>query len=378
MIRFKIFNITYLIIAVVFAGCNNPTTVNEDSATETENSDLIKISNEQMAANNMEIGGPTVQYIEDYVNCNGYITAPPNGIAQVSTQISGLVESINFSIGDYVKKGQTLCKLSSNEFIILQQSFAETSIQLKKLKSDYERSKILVDENIGAQKNLIAIESQYNIQKVKYNSLKLRLELLNLDISKIENGHLYSSFPLTAPISGYVTKSNVVLGEFIEQQENLFELVDTDNLHLQLFVFENNIAKMSLGQNIIFNSLNETNTNHTAVLTSIGKSIDEESKTILCIAKINENENSNFVNRTYVEAKIVINKYEVKALPNEAIFKSGNDYFVFTIEKTDEEFKYLKKQKISVGRTSDKYTELINMDDLDKVVIKGVYNLQTD
>ncbi|MEA1898807.1 MAG: efflux RND transporter periplasmic adaptor subunit, partial [Bacteroidota bacterium] len=191
-------------------------------------------------------------------------------------------------------------------------------------------------------------------------------------------GELYSEFSITAPIDGYITNLNIMLGQFIEQQKSLIKIIDVNQLQLQLSVFENDLKELNIGQNIKFYSLGRPNTIHYARLSSVGKTINLESKTIQCIAKINNEDGFSFINNSYIEARIIINQREAKALPNEAILKSGKDYYVFIVEKSDKQIYYFRKVKVNIGSVSNEFTEIIAGEGLTKVVTNGVYNLQTN
>ncbi len=368
--------ILFLITIFLTIGCASPEVA--DEAESNQSGELIQITQQQFEAENMEIGEISMQLFEETITCNGYIVAPPNGMAQISTQISGIVESIHYSIGNYVKKGQVLCRLASNDLIILQQDFAETSVNLKKLKADWERSKALYEEKIGAEKDYLAIESNYQITKANYLTLKLRLENLDLDVAKIEAGEFYGTFPIMAPINGYITDRQIVLGQFIEQQKQLMEIVDVNQLRLQLSVFESDMKHIEAGQNVQFGTVGESSILHTATITSIGKTINMETKTIKCIAKIDKTEAFQLINNTYIEAQISVDQSSAKALPSEAILKSGQYYYVLVLQNSDSENYYLRKVEVKVGRISNGFTEVIDGESLTKVVTKGVYNLMQE
>lgn len=375
--RGKYFSRILFLITLIFAiGCVG--TEVSDEAESDPSDELMQITRQQFEAEKMEIGEISMQPFEETVTCNGYVAAPPNGIAQISTQISGIVETINFSIGNYVKKGQVLCRLASTELIILQQDFAESAVNLKQLKADWERSKSLYEEKIGAEKDYLATESAYQITKAKYHILKLRLENLDLDIAKIEAGELYGTFPIKAPINGYITDRQIVLGQFIEQQKQLMEIVDVNQLRLQLSVFESDMKYIDAGQNVQFRTVGESGIIHTATITSIGKTINMETKTIKCFAKINMLETFQLINNTYIEAQISVNQTEANALPSDAILKSGQEYYVLVLEKSDSENYYLRKVEVGIGRIANGFTEIIDGEGLTRVVTKGVYNLMQE
>ncbi len=362
--------------AFIAAGCNNSSENIEGESND--NKDLIQITQQQFESDSMITGEENVAYFEDVVKCNGYISASSNGMAQISTPVSGIVVSVKCCLGDYVNTGQTLCILYSNELLAIQQDYAETSARLIRLKSEYERSKALYDEKIGTEKEYIAAESEYRSMKAKYSALKIRLSELKLDVSKIEDGEFYDSYHVTALINGYITSHNIVLGQFIEQQKNLLEIVDVNKLQLKLSVFESDINKLEPGQSVQFNSLGQPDNIHNAALISIGKTINQETKTIQCIAKIKNEPKVNFINHSFVECQIIMDKTKANALPGEAIFKSGKDYYVFVVEKSDSQNYYLRKKNITIGRSSGKFTEIIESEGLGKVLIKGGYNIQTE
>ena len=374
MKRNIIINIVYILVVLLVVGCGKSLKTNEEILSNQV--DLIQITKNQFESENMKIGKVTLQYFEEVINCNGFISASPNGVAQISTYLSGIVESVECSVGDYVHKGQTLCMVSGNDLITIQQDYAETSAILKRLQTDFERSKVLFDQKIGSEKDFIASKSEYEAMRAKYYALQMKLHLLKLDVSKIEAGEMYSSFPVTATINGYITSHNIVLGQYTEQQKPLAEIIDVNLLRLKLSVFENDIHKLKPGQNICFNSLGESPLAHQATLVSIGKTIDPLSKTIQCIARITNEPGTTYINSSFVEASIIADRTELNAIPNEAIIKSNNEYFIYKVEKSDNQNFYFRKVKANIGRTSKEFSELLESEGLGDILIKGVFNLQ--
>jgi cobalt-zinc-cadmium efflux system membrane fusion protein len=354
-------------------GCGGAEKTDKNEAPDSAH--VIQITKQQFDAEGMKIGEATMQHFEDEVRCNGYITAPTGGIAKISAPLSGIVKTINCSNGEYVKKGQTLCMVTSNELMVLQQDFAETAAKVKRLKSDYDRSKALYNEKIGAEKDFLAIEGDYKAMNSLYQSLKIRLEQLKLNTSDVEAGVPYAAYAVISPINGYITSLDLVLGQFTEQQKSLFEIVDVNQLQLELMVFEHDISKLATGQMVRFNLLGEPADAHLATIISIGKTINPESRSIRCLAKIAGDSGSGFINQAYVEATIKVAQKEAMALPNDAILKSGKDHYIFVIENQNDQTLSLRREKVTIGRVSTDFTEIAGGKDNAKILIKGVYNL---
>lgn len=376
MNKYTLLSPAIIALFLLIQACSSPAVQTENETSE--NKSLLQISEQQFEMEGMKIGELTKQNFEEVVSCNGYITAPADAIAQVSTPLSGIVQTIGCDIGDDVQKGQVLLTLSSNELLALEQNFVETSNKLKQVKANYERNKALFEEKIGSQKEFLNSENEYKTALATYQSLKLQLELLNLNTVKIEQGELVSTFPLLAPISGSVTVMDAVLGEFSIQQNRIIEIVDVKNLVVKLSVFENDISRLKIGQTVLFNTLNEKGAVHSATIFAIGKAIDDVSKTITCLAKIKYEKNDNWINNSYVEAKIIVNMTEAKALPTTAFLKSGKDYYVFILEKKEGGNYFLKQEKVEIGRVSNGFTEILSGVDNEKIITGGVYNLRIE
>ncbi|NQU35517.1 MAG: efflux RND transporter periplasmic adaptor subunit [Bacteroidetes bacterium] len=370
--------INVLIIVIIFISFSCSNNQSNEAENYVEDDSRIQITVGQFESDQMKLGELSIQPFEELVACNGIINAPIDGIAHISARISGIVESINYNIGEHVLAGEKLCTISSSTLIAIQQDFLETSANLERLKIDFERSKALYNENIGAKKDYVSKESMYKAMSAKYQSLKMQLKQLNLSIEKIDKGDLYTTFSILAPISGYITNMNMVMGSYIEPQIQTMEIIDTDKLQLQLSVFEDDISNVLPGQKVNFKLLGESIYNHHGVLQSIGKTINTNSKTVHCTAKIIGDENYNFTNGSYVEANIIVKSSKSLALPSEAVVKHGDNYYILVVDQFIEDTYYLRKEKIEIGNVCSGYTEIIHSGPVNNIVIQGIYNLQMD
>jgi cobalt-zinc-cadmium efflux system membrane fusion protein len=72
---------------------------------------------------------------------------------------------------------------------------------------------------------------------------------------------------------------------------------------------------------------------------------------------------------------ISINQKVSKAVPNNAVVKSGDEYFIF-VRKTNNGDDYIfKKIKVNIGLKNDSYTEILTDSLYKNVLIEGAYNL---
>lgn len=335
---------------------------------------LIPISQQQFVAGQMSIDELEIKIFDQTVHCHGNITSKPGGTATISTTVSGLVRKIFCTPGQKVTSGQPIFEITGNELIELQKDLAETSSLLVRVRSEYERLKSLFAERVGSEKDLIFAESEYKATQAAYSALKMKIKLLGLDAEQVEKGVFSESFTVKSPINGYISKINVTIGQYADPQTTIAEVFDASMLYLRIAVFEKDIASLKEKQTVLFRLLGNS-MEYTATLSSIGRKIDDETKTILCLAEINDIGKTNFVSNAYIEARIVTQIDTVVAVPEQAIVRSGGSDYILMLESQDSNTYYLSKILIEAGRRVDGYVEILNPPENKKVLTGGAYNI---
>ena len=357
-----------LLLASVSFSCTDKKTATSQPADEA----LVEITPEQFKSSGMELGRPVEQVFKERVACKGNVFAPANAMARISPPIAGKVKSVRYKIGDYVTAGQTVATMSGNDFMELQQMFAEATAAYLKSKADYERADGLWAEKIGAKKDYLAAKSSYQAAYANYQSTKARIAALHLNAASIENGHMYSSFPITAPISGHITKINPFIGEYVDVDAVIAEVVNVGALQLRLSVYESDVPRLRPGQTILFSTAEHPARAMTARLSNIGKIVNTETKTIDCVAIVNQTDGMTLTNESFVEASVIVGEKRRLALPATAVQKQGEEYAVYVVEKRKGKNYMLKCIPVTVGTIGQDYIEITGTLPEKQVVLRGI------
>ena len=336
----------------------------------------IVITREQFESSGMKLGDPVPMMFTKMINANGYIVASPSGWVKISTLIPGRVKQINLLVGDYIKKGQLLFTLESHEIILLQQEYAEAFNQLNSSKASYERQKALSEEQITSQKDFINAESDYRSLLSKTEGLKARLRMINIDPLEVEKGNIIPMASIYSPIQGFITKQDLVLGQFIEPQATVMELIDINRLQLNIHVFEKDLKNMAVGQQVLYYDPDDMERMFEATLSHIGKSIDPDTRTVVCIAQLKPADRSAFVNSLYVETQIITSQREAPAIPAQALIKEEELYYVLALVGERDENLIFRKIPVNLGIVQQEYAEVLD-EGLKDILIEGGYNLLT-
>ncbi|MGR7813653.1 efflux RND transporter periplasmic adaptor subunit [Lacinutrix undariae] len=377
----------YIIILMAILGlsaCKNDTNSKEEvahsnsktdkniSKEEDSHGDEVMLTDAQFKALKMEKSVLSLRNMSGYVEANGELEVPPQNEAAVTAIIGANVNSIEVIEGDKIEKNQVLAYLSHPNIISMQTNYLNAFSNSSFLKNNYERQKKLYEAGVGSGMNFQKAESEYQASKAVVKGLEAQLKLLNLSASGIQKGNIYQRVALRSPIEGYVQKVEVKTGQYVDPQTELFEIVDTHHVHADLMVFEKDAQKIKKGQTVRFNVQSDTEKELVATVYSVGKTFEENPKAIHVHAEI-ENKNGNLIPGMYIRGKIEVETSKTQAIPEGAIVKDGDSFFVFTVETEGENWSF-KPVEIIKGVTSDGWVAITLKTPLDASVTFAVNN----
>ncbi|WP_310555081.1 efflux RND transporter periplasmic adaptor subunit [Flavobacterium sp.] len=375
--------ILFLLVScfLVLTSCGEKKTeeTNTEEKTETE----IALTEAQFKTIGVETGSIEMKNLNTVIKANGYTAVPPQNMANISTLIGGVVKDIYVLEGTYVSKGKTLATIQNLEVTEMQEDYNSAIANIEYLQLEYNRQKTLSDENVNPRKTFQEVKSKLAVERARAKAAKNKLQALNVSL----NGST-SLIPIVSPISGYVGKISITKGAFAETGVTLFEVVDNSQMHLDLNVFEKDLGKISVGQEVDFVLTNQSNKSIKGKIFGINKSFSNESKTVAVHAKINPSDAKDLISGMYVAANINITNQTVQALPKDAIVKDGDKYYIYIQEEHHEDVTknkeheqkevHFKAIEVSPGTTDLGYTEVKLMSEIEndaKIVIKGAYYL---
>ncbi|WP_258929705.1 efflux RND transporter periplasmic adaptor subunit [Flavobacterium davisii] len=321
------------------------------------------------------------------MKASGYTTVPPQNKANVSTLINGIVKDIYVLEGTYVEKGKVLATIQNLEVTKIQEDYQTAVANIDYLQLEYNRQKTLSDEDVNPKKTFQEVKSKLTIEKAKAQAAKNKLQALNISLKGST-----SLIPILAPISGYIGKINITKGAFTDTGLALFEVVNNSEMHLDLNVYEKDLDKIAVGQEVDFILTNQSNRMIKGKIFGINKSFSNESKTVAVHAKINPSYSKDLITGMYVTANINVTNQTVLALPKDAVVRNGEKYYIYIQEdshkedpkeaheneKEEENEIHFKALEVVPGTTDLGYTEIKLIESIPsntKIVTKGAFYL---
>jgi RND family efflux transporter MFP subunit len=355
--------ILYILAIVLFlSSCSKEEKAEENLA---KAPDFLELSESQLATLNIKFIKPERKQIVQNVYLNGKVKSLPNLSATVSSNIEGKVNKIFVVEGSIVKKGAALMTLTSMRLIELQNEYLAAKSEADFATIELERQKELIKNRVGALVELQTAEAKYKAAISREKSISAKLELLGINISNLQdpqNAKISNSVTITSPIDGYVIKLPVSVGVLASEQTVLAELVNVNELHAEIYVYDKEINLVKEGQSVEIDFVNSSFKSVIGKVQSISRSIDPETKAIEVHVTFNPPQGALVLPGMSVRA-IVLSKdedVEAHAVPLSSVLQEEDSYYVFGTESQIGSGKLqIRKYKVNLGDKDENFTEII-------------------
>ncbi|NME67055.1 efflux RND transporter periplasmic adaptor subunit [Flammeovirga aprica] len=339
----------------------------------------VHLSMLQFKSMEMQIGNIPEINIGEYVLTNGSLEVPPQNEASVTAVIGANVKKINVIEGEKVKKNQVLAYLNHPNLIKLQTDYVTKINQLKFLEEEYNRQKKLYEEKVGSGREYQKASSDFFSTKGEVKGLEAQLKMLHLNLNKIKKGEIYENVPVISPLNGYIKLVEVKTGQYVDPQKEMFEVINLDDIHVDLMVFEKDISKIQVGQEVLFTTEVNPKQKMKASVFNVGRSFEEGPKAIHLHADIDGDKNG-LIPGTYCKGKIMINNVFTTALPEDALVREDNNMYFFTVEMEEDEYAF-KPHKVITGEKDNGFVQVKFLEELNqnqKVALNNAYYLMAE
>ena len=338
----------------------------------------VTFTKDQYNLAGIETGEVEMRNLSNIIKLNGVIDVEPESMASVSAPLGGYIKTAGRLPGEEVKKGQVLATIENPEFIQIQQDYLESLSRLQFLEEEYNRQKQLREEDINSAKTFQQVSSDYKITQGRVKAYEQQLALAGISRSNVQNGNISRTANLYAPITGFIKESNVNIGDFISPEEVLFEIVNTDDVHIALNAFEKDLEKIEIGQTVKFSLSNDNTYDRTAEVFLIGKATGENRITPVH-SHISEEDEKGLLPGMYVKAWVETGTEQQNAVLSEAIVQyQGKDFVVLQTRETENAYTFrleqVKKGLEQEGYTAISFAENTDINNL-KPVVKNAYSI---
>lgn len=296
----------------------------------------------------------------------GSVIAPatlmPSEQVEVRLPFEVHVERVFVNVGDAVKPGTLLCKLSDEDI----------NMRLASLRAELREAQANLEKNTYFLRNRDRLMEEGRIDRSQYDNLDAEVTANESAVDKVRAQITQSetqagNVTVTSPIAGVVQARNVAPGLVIAEQQPLFVVTKVDPISIvfALAPYEAKTVRPEMPVTVRFRELPGDAV--TALITLVGSSINPETSRFNVTAQI---ANPNGTYKVGMAAQVEfagLEKQKYFSVPAETVITDNRRHYVFTVANG-----LAHKVPVVVREIKNEYAEIIEgLVEGDLVVVKG-------
>lgn len=366
----KAFHILFVLI-VLLISCGKKEAMPESESSKISVDSIVVLTEDQEKSAGVAISALEEKDISEILKVNGAVDVPPQSMVTISIPMGGYLISTHLLPGMHVKKGEVLATLEDQQYIQLQEDYLVTQAKLVFAEAEFKRQRELQENQSTSDKIFQQARMEYDQTRVSLRALEEKLKLLHIDPTKLDEAHISRTIQVLSPINGFVSRVNVNIGKYVTPAEVMFELVNPEDIHLNLHVFEKDVAKLAIGQAVTAYTIHDPQTRYPCEVLLIGQSFsDDRTVEVHCHFKKYD---KILLPGMYMNAEIDVKGHSAWTVPEEAIVIFEGKSYLF-INDRPHTYDLIP---VMTGLTDNGYIEILDAAKIAgrQIVTKGAYTL---
>ncbi|MFN6089750.1 MAG: efflux RND transporter periplasmic adaptor subunit [Cyclobacteriaceae bacterium] len=370
MTRINLIFCSLLLLSV--AGCKKGNESNNAKVKASKTN--IVLTTDQM--NGMRVETTSEAPLAEEFAAVGEVSFDENNVVRIYPIVSGTVEKVNVSLGDYVQRGQLLATLLSTDITTFQRDYNVAKANLEVDDKNFARAKELYAAGMISEKDFAEAKNDYMNALSDFTEKKQILELYGGSSDRLD-----AMFRVIAPRSGYIVERNINEGTQIRTDNNtaIFTISDLKSVWIWANVHESDMGKVKEGDKVSVTTIAYPKRIFKGIIKKIGTMLDPASRVIRVRSELGNEEG---LLKPEMFATVVITSQtteRVLAIPQKALILENNLYYAMRQVSSNT----FEKVNVQVGKKFNDLTEVTGgLTAGDKIIVEGslfaltAYNLK--
>lgn len=305
-------------LSLVLTNCGQK---EEEKAVETDKNERFCL-NEQLKKST-SISEIKEQPIHEQLTLSGKVEYNENDLVAYNSLLQGVVNNVNFELGDYVRQGQVLAVIKSTEVQGMVQERRYYQNQIDLLRKQIQVKKELLNDGMASQPEVLALEYELRAAQIELDKVNATLNMYRAIGDE--------QFQILASKNGYIVQKNISIGQSIsnELEEALFSISNLKQVWVMVNIYASNLKYIKQGDLVKVKTVAFPDRVYNGKINKIYNVFDDNEHVIKARVVL-ENQDLNLM--PGLSADIIIDKENVIgtafAIPNSSKVFDNNKEFV--------------------------------------------------
>lgn len=360
--RFILVAALTVITFVGFSFLSQSKTETSESENQEEEIDFqnIPLSEKQVKAVDLKMGEAQEREMDAMLHVNGSLVLRAQDMGNVSSLMGGIVKNVYVKEGQMVSRGQVVATIENTDVVTLQREYYTAYKESEMARLELDRQKTLASAGAGIKKTLQMSEKNYKVAQANLLGTGRQLQQMGISTKEVAKGKFTTVFPLRAPISGTVSDMQASLGSYADMQTPLMKIRNNHAVECDLNVFEKDIAKVKVGDQVLVSLTNQPGVNVSGRVYGMNQYLNKGTKSVAVHVKLDAKRGAKLFEGMYVSGQIATGRQLCMTLPDKAIVSADGKQYVFALNQQHSKggTYSFSRHEVTTGVSNNGYTEV--------------------
>lgn len=320
----------------------------------------IPLSEKQVKAVDLKMGEAQERELDAMLHVNGSLVLRAQDMGNVSSLMGGIVKNVYVKEGQMVSRGQVVATIENTDVVTLQREYYTAYKESEMARLELDRQKTLASAGAGIKKTLQMSEKNYKVAQANLLGTGRPLQQMGISTKEVAKGKFTTVFPLRAPISGTVSDMQASLGSYADMQTPLMKIRNNHAVECDLNVFEKDIAKVKVGDQVLVSLTNQPGVNVSGRVYGMNQYLNKGTKSVAVHVKLDAKRGAKLFEGMYVSGQIATGRQLCMTLPDKAIVSVDGKQYVFALNQQHSKggTYSFSRHEVTTGVSNNGYTEV--------------------
>lgn len=320
----------------------------------------IPLSEKQVKAVDLKMGEAQEREMDAMLHANGSLVLRAQDMGNVSSLMGGIVKNVYVKEGQMVSRGQVVATIENTDVVTLQREYYTAYKESEMARLELDRQKTLASAGAGIKKTLQMSEKNYKVAQANLLGTGRQLQQMGISTKEVAKGKFTTVFPLRAPISGTVSDMQASLGSYADMQTPLMKIRNNHAVECDLNVFEKDIAKVKVGDQVLVSLTNQPGVNVSGRVYGMNQYLNKGTKSVAVHVKLDAKRGAKLFEGMYVSGQIATGVQLCMTLPDKAIVSADGKQYVFALNQQHSKggTYSFSRHEVTTGVSNNGYTEV--------------------
>lgn len=320
----------------------------------------IPLSEKQVKAVDLKMGEAQEREMDAMLHVNGSLVLRAQDMGNVSSLMGGIVKNVYVKEGQMVSRGQVVATIENTDVVTLQREYYTAYKESEMARLELDRQKTLASAGAGIKKTLQMSEKNYKVAQANLLGTGRQLQQMGISTKEVAKGKFTTVFPLRAPISGTVSDMQASLGSYADMQTPLMKIRNNHAVECDLNVFEKDIAKVKVGDQVLVSLTNQPGVNVSGRVYGMNQYLNKGTKSVAVHVKLEAKRGAKLFEGMYVSGQIATGRQLCMTLPDKAIVSADGKQYVFALNQQHSKggTYSFSRHEVTTGVSNNGYTEV--------------------